>query len=129
MTSRLPAAVFAIWPVPYLIPAHQSRSRATGCAVRCAVGSIAANTDTQLQANRSVCEEIVSDRTPVYQYDLLLGYKYGLLEDELSVNQSSTYLAAADRLQRVLRPPTAFDRFSTSNRFNGFVIGRTAGKR
>ncbi len=84
-------------------------------------GNIGVDTDTKLQAievqRRSalVCN-------PHCQWDLLLGYKYGLLEDDLNITQSSTYIAASGPIVAGTST-TAFDRFATSNRFNGFVIG------
>lgn len=84
-------------------------------------GSINVQTDTQLQAIELVRRSCFM-RTQYYQCDLLLGYKYGLLEDQLNINQSSTYLAATGPIVAGTSA-TAFDRFSTSNRFNGFLIG------
>ena len=84
-------------------------------------GAITADTDTQLQAFEVLRRSCFS-RTPWYQCDLLLGYKYGLLEDQLNINQSSTYLTASGPIVAGTST-TAFDRFATSNRFNGFVIG------
>lgn len=84
-------------------------------------GSINVSTDTQLQTielNRRTCY----CRTPWFQCDLLLGYKYGLLEDQLTINQSSTYITASGPIVSGTST-TAFDRFATSNRFNGFLIG------
>lgn len=84
-------------------------------------GSINVDTDTQLQVfelTRRTCYW----RTPWYQCDLLLGYKYGQLEDHLNINQSSTYIASSGPIVAGTSS-TAFDRFSTTNRFNGFVIG------
>lgn len=84
-------------------------------------GSINVDTDTQLQTfelSRRSCYW----RTPWYQTDLILGYKYGQLEDELNVTQSSTYIVASGPIAAGTAA-TAFDRFTTSNRFNGFLIG------
>ncbi len=84
-------------------------------------GAINVDTDTQLQAIELVRRSCYW-RTPWFQCDLLLGYKYGLLEDSLNINQSSTYLTASGPIVAGTST-TAFDRFATSNRFNGFLIG------
>lgn len=54
--------------------------------------------------------------------DSLIGLRYASLEDSLLISQSSTYTAAQGQIiagtQRDL-----FDRFETSNRFQGLVLG------
>ncbi len=84
-------------------------------------GSITVQTDTNVQAFELLRRSCYC-RTPWCQWDLLLGYKYGFLEDQLNIGQSSTYTTASGPIVAGTAT-SAFDRFSTSNRFNGFVVG------
>ncbi len=51
-----------------------------------------------------------------------LGIQVWIAEDRLSINQASNYIVATGPIVAGTST-TAFDRFATSNRFNGFVIG------
>ncbi len=84
-------------------------------------GSIDVSTATELQAFEIVRRgRWCSDG--YFNFDLLLGYKHGSLDDMLRVNQASRYSVAQGPIQAGTNI-TREDSFETENNFNGFLIG------
>lgn len=84
-------------------------------------GSISVQTDSDLQFIDLIRRQRYS-WSRCHQFDLLVGYRHGRLDESIRIEQSSRYTAPQGQ---ILSGTTvdAFDLFSTENRFHGAQFG------